>query len=81
MLLATGINCSAQWFNPENKFQHESPLTLLAISRDQNTLIAGDEKGYLHFHNLDNGYLDKSLKVHERPVAGMRFNSTGKLLI
>lgn len=81
LLLLVGLNCFGQLFQTVNKFKHDHALTLLTVSREQKIVIAGDEKGYLHFHQLETGYLIKSLKVHERAVAGIRFNSTGKLLI
>ena len=47
----------------------------------RNLLIAGDEKGFLYFHDLTSGELLKSTPVHGNAVSGLTFNSTWKLLI
>ena len=61
--------------------QHEGGITVLTKDYGNKYLIAGDEKGYLYFHNLSDGGLVKKIQAHGAAVNQLRFNSTGRLLI
>ena len=71
-----------QSYQPVAEFgNHEGGITVMTKDLPGRYLIAGDDKGYLYFHNLTDGKLIKSFKAHGAPVRQLQFNSTGKLLI
>ncbi len=73
---------SAQNYMPYAVFEnHEGGITVMTNDPGNKYLIAGDNKGYLYFHDFRTGKFLKSLKAHEAEITQLQFNSTGKLLI
>src|SRR4051812_7562146 len=72
----------AQNYNPISIFpDHEGEITTMTRDPSGQVLIAGDENGFLYFHDLSTGQLLNKVKAHGAPVTQLQFNSNGKLLI
>src|SRR5205085_4011338 len=72
----------AQSYKADTVYEnHAGGITVMTNDPANKYLIAGDDKGYLYFHDFKTGAFLKRIKTHDAPVSQLRFNSNGKLLI
>lgn len=56
-------------------------ISAIAVNKNTNLLVCGDEKGNLYLRNLTDASLIKTLPAHGNAINTIKFNSTGKLMI